>query len=491
MAKQESVAQNKTNSTVEMAAEVAVTDRKTFNEQGTPKKVQEIIEEKDESAMVIDEVLNGGFNGEKSTSLRWSAVARKSDCLYCGKQVESETALVKHSLKKHGCIKCPRCGKECEGKGVYRKHISRIHRAKLYSCNLCTKTYGNKEGIRRHINGHMGLKPYMCEECSATFADSGDMKKHKKRHIKDKLSGLNKKCTECDETFMKGRLLSTHMYLFHPKVLNQMKNIKLKEKVQVKEHVCDVCGVNATSSEVMNQHFTHVHTDKWDQSILQEHLKARAVAYAKTHTSEETAKKFSVSIASLSKWLNSNGNSHLCEYCTKKFSDRYNLERHVREGHWTIEERQNYMIMKQKVPVAVPKEDTVILQESQVLYEKIYLNDEISMQKEFENKENKSQKEKTADMLECSTRENVQSTTHTKCVYCSKNVNNFVRHVILAHRDVKQFSCDLCDFKATMRSFIRVHMDKEHEYAVFVCPFCAQWCQLRDDLKKHVREKHL
>ena len=119
------------------------------------------------------------------------------------------------------------------------------------------------------------------------------------------------------------------------------------------------------------------------------------------------------------------------------------------------------------------------------------MHDEVSTQNNLRAKEDQSHKEKTEDMPKCPEAGNVQSTTLIKCVYCSKNVNNLVRHVILVHKDVKQFSFDLCDFRATRKNSIRTHMEEEHECAVFVCPFCAQRCQLRDDLNKHVRESHI
>ena len=226
--------------------------------------------------------------------------------------------------------------------------------------------------------------------------------------------------------------------------------------------------------------------------ILQEHLKERAVAYAKNHTPEETTKKFSVSSGSLSKWLKYMENSHLCEYCTKTFSDRYNLERHVRETHWTFEERQNYVNLKKIIPITVLNEEAMGLKESNDLYGKTYLHDEVMLNnikaKEEQRHEDETQIE---DMTKCLDTEKMQSIDYTKCVYCLKNVQYIVRHIIFAHKNVKQFFCDLCDFRATIKNSIRSHMEEEHKSAVFVCPICANRCQLRDDLNKHMIKNHL
>ena len=416
--------------------------------------------------------------------------AKISNCHYCGIRMTSESALVKHSLEQHGEIKCLECGEVCKTKGLYYKHVSRIHKGKLLCCKLCSKTFHTSKGMKRHLNLHMGLKPHMCDECPAAFADPGSLLRHKKRHRVDKSFGESKQCPECDESFIKGKLLRTHMQLFHPKEENQRKYANSMVKLYV--HVCDICGINASSSSALNQHMNTAHgnPDIVDQSILQEHLKERAVAYAKTHSMERTAAKFSVSVASLSKWVNPTDESALCEYCTKSFSNAQNLGRHVRDAHWTEEEQREYMETKKKeaeISIEVPTEDDMSVKHLyEVKYEKtseVRKTDGINLFTGVIEPEEYVAKH-TDD-------ENMSTIPITKCAHCKKKVKNVTRHIMIAHKDVQQFYCDLCNFRATRRNYIRRHMEEDHEGAIFVCPICAQRCPLRDDLKKHIRDDHI
>ncbi|XP_050316636.1 zinc finger protein ZFP2-like [Bactrocera neohumeralis] len=159
------------------------------------------------------------------------------ECVYCGKQMQSNFALNMH-LRTHTGerpYKCDHCPKAFKTQSAYTMHMKRHARKPDYSCSLCHKTFyetsnltvhmrthtGEKPHsctfcqkrfsrvflLQLHMRTHTGEKPYQCKICNRSFAQLCDLKNHERIHTGER----NYKCTTCGKTFIKKYSLRAHM----------------------------------------------------------------------------------------------------------------------------------------------------------------------------------------------------------------------------------------------------------------------------------------
>ena len=244
-------------------------------------------------------------------------VAPQKKCKDCELTFKKTDALLNHILETHGDLECPECKEPFQSRVKYMTHLKVSHKESAYRCKLCGKTYGSQKGFERHMNCHFGLKPHKCDMCPKAFADATTMRRHRKL----------KHCSSANESF---------------------------EKVVA---TCPYCGKGFYRRVNLESHITKVHTDggdntdtdieEEDKELLREHLKDRAVTFAKTNSLEETSKKFSVSLHQLKTWVRLAVNPFICELCSKEFSTIANLSRHKQQVHMTREEVEEEKRLKQ------------------------------------------------------------------------------------------------------------------------------------------------
>ncbi|XP_011193445.1 zinc finger protein ZFP2 [Zeugodacus cucurbitae] len=165
------------------------------------------------------------------------SISSQRECVYCGKQMQSNFALTMH-LRTHTGerpYKCEHCVKAFKTQSAYTMHLKRHGRMPDYSCSICHKTFyetsnltahmrthtGEKPHsctlcqkrfsrvflLQLHMRTHTGEKPYQCMTCNRSFAQLCDLKNHERIHTGER----KYKCNICGKTFIKRYSLKAHM----------------------------------------------------------------------------------------------------------------------------------------------------------------------------------------------------------------------------------------------------------------------------------------
>ena len=287
--------------------------------------------------------------------------AVKFKCEDCEESFHNLHLLFKHSLKQHDGLKCNKCENRYLDRNCYRRHVKIEHEGLRYECKLCGKEFRNAEGLKNHRNIHLGIKPFLCDKCDSAFTNSACLRKHMQKMHKDKEHlmhherGKKALCNECGKDFNSKDALSKH--------------IKEQHEIENKA-LCNECGKEFNSKNALTKHIKKQHLDLpvVDASILKEHLKDRVLSFANNHTVEDTATKFNLKPTLVEKWLKIASREFCCEFCSKAFSEKWRMERHQKELHFSMEEWKERQHVKQVKLAVMPS-----LQE---MYTKKYTNTE-------------------------------------------------------------------------------------------------------------------
>lgn len=137
---------------------------------------------------------------------------------------------------------------------------------KIYTCLICQKQLTTLPLYRRHQTVHtVRGRPFECEICHYRFAMKFSYNAHMLRHEqgKDPAQPANYKCTECDETFARRKLLNLHVAINHEKPPRPVVNLNKTAPAAILTsnisegrggHACPICSETFNRESVLNNH---------------------------------------------------------------------------------------------------------------------------------------------------------------------------------------------------------------------------------------------
>lgn len=135
-------------------------------------------------------------------------------CNICKETFTKFNDLIIHDSTVHTDLaktfSCKTCGKLFLSYDRLLIH-EKIHREKLFECQLCQKKFTQQKTLDKHLNVHIGL--YTCQKCGYKAPSMRDLKIHETTHtlVKDHC------CNECDKFFSTQSSMRRHNRLVHQK----------------------------------------------------------------------------------------------------------------------------------------------------------------------------------------------------------------------------------------------------------------------------------
>lgn len=222
----------------------------------------------------------------------------------------------------------------------------------------CAETFPSIYFLKKHKDlGHQMVQCDVCSEFMAKFS----LIKHMKTVHRPSIP-----CTEpnCDRTFVKMRLLETHIRREHLMIECQVckKQIVAKRMKQhmewvhlnMKTTMCDVCGQVFKSADACKRHYAATHTDtaRVQCDLCKTFVKSKFVLYTHMRTVHATCDPITCRIcghqspnkrAAQSHRLfhkKKEAMEHACTICGHRFASKFELVTHS-NVHQTIREKVN------------------------------------------------------------------------------------------------------------------------------------------------------
>ena len=267
----------------------------------------------------------------------------KHTCEQCGHKFVSDWGYRKH-VKKHSDpkIPCHLCGQMLSDKSSMRKHIEFIHEGKKrytkeemdieVMCQICSKVFKGKMApstLQRHIKYvHMGgkHKVHNCEICGKGYQGKANLRQHV-QVIHDQVYFF---CDQCGAPFRSKTMLSSHIKIVHAATKGQFHECTecqtefLKQYQKCSEHenvkICEKCGYTTSHGDQLKAHQGSKHCDP--ERTLKRKLWCNLCS--RGFTREKALKKHELE--------HIRGKAHKCGACGQRFTERFNLNKHLKKG---------------------------------------------------------------------------------------------------------------------------------------------------------------
>ncbi|KAH1018405.1 zinc finger protein 888 isoform X1 [Dendroctonus ponderosae] len=202
-------------------------------------------------------------------------------CATCGKSFVSSADLNHHNKihNKHRAYPCPMCDRSFKTHSNLRTHRLQMHLDPAewkFLCKFCDKKFPIRGNLMKHLKRHEGIKEFECHICEKKFVNKAELMLHLNTHTNQRLF----KCSYCAKDYKNREGLRRHM-----KVVHDQGN--WKAPATEKKYLCPMCPKIFAFGNKLQRHIF-------------------------THTGEKPFK---------------------CEYCPKRFIDKYGKKMHYRKDH--------------------------------------------------------------------------------------------------------------------------------------------------------------
>ena len=150
-----------------------------------------------------------------------------------------------HNLYEHGTrdYLCDQCEKTFFTQSHLTSHIESFHVGAIIDCAKCAFKTSTKLNLKKHVAKHHTAKNILCTHCPYKASVGLKMTNHARKEHMDKAEWP--KCTECDYSSWKTRLVKQHYMTVH-----------MKARIQ-----CEICSSTFTQLGNMQAHMQKVHKD--------------------------------------------------------------------------------------------------------------------------------------------------------------------------------------------------------------------------------------
>ena len=204
---------------------------------------------------------------------------------------DSKESRNSEAIKFGNELVCPYCLRKFERFRERNNHVKMIHEklnvGKL-NCKQCEKSYMSESALNYHIDivHASGGKEFKCKDCEKSFKHKMLLERHKKLHKKNSYH-----CQHCEKTFALKYYLTQHNKKAHHLVNHDVDMVKYLKEADSETFKCKIC----------NEIFWGEDADR----NLANHLVSKC----------KKNELFS------------------CNSCHKKFTTKYNLEKHTNVFH--------------------------------------------------------------------------------------------------------------------------------------------------------------
>ncbi|XP_030768332.1 zinc finger protein 771-like isoform X2 [Sitophilus oryzae] len=266
--------------------------------------------QKGDAAVTIENDIENNPSNQEGYKVEAPPPRNPLACSYCEKVFTHRSNVLHHERSTHTKEKrhkCTECGAGFVRKRMLRRHINTHLNIMPFSCEICKKRYYSEHDLNRHKVIHDSERRYMCDVCSKTFKTSGNLWQHKQTH--------GEKAYQCEQC---GYKASSWMLLRQHQTCH----------IEVKEFVCDICGMNFKSKiRLVNHrklHFDH-HSNK--KNVQPKKRKCNVC-------DRFFANKYILHNHML---IHTNQKPHPCDICGKKFRFKGNIKKHKNSCHGSNE----------------------------------------------------------------------------------------------------------------------------------------------------------
>nr|CAI5870413.1 unnamed protein product [Callosobruchus analis] len=277
-------------------------------------------------------------------------------CTYCDKTFPRKTLLNNHITKKHpdfiasvSCKvhECTKCTYKTTRSSYLKDHMAK--HPELAGCIYCDETFASKLSLNDHITkkhpdfiASVSSKIHECTKCTYKTTRSSNFRDHMAKH--HELAG---KCTYCNKTYARKRLLNEHITNKHPDFIASL---------SCKIHECTSCTYKTTISSNLKKHMvvhsglvdnhrcqhcdeTFLHKKSLNEHITKKHPDFIASLSCKVHECTKCTYKTTISRSfkeHMSKHPEVAGTNHIfnrCTYCNKIFTRKSLLNEHIIKKH--------------------------------------------------------------------------------------------------------------------------------------------------------------